>query len=82
MGHIETGKLVEDVSYHVDEISQINDVIEVEQITSLCDTVVKGHQVDASMLLKENNVDEENYEFGPEDNIILDYENDMDEEFE
>lgn len=32
---------MEDVAYQVDGISQINDVIEVEQITSLCDTMVK-----------------------------------------
>lgn len=73
---------MEDVAYQVDEISQINDVIEVEQITSLCDTVVEGHQIYAFILLEENNVDEENDEFGFEDNIGSDDENDMDEEHE
>lgn len=34
-------------------------MIEDEQITSLCDTVVEGHQVDVSILLEENNADEE-----------------------
>lgn len=56
-GHIETDDLVEDVAFQDDEISQINDVIEVEKITNLCDTVVKGNQIDASILLLENNVD-------------------------
>lgn len=60
---------MEDVTYQVVEISQISNVIKVEQITSLCDTMVEGHQVDASILSKENNVDEENDEFGFEDNI-------------
>ncbi|CAL5194221.1 unnamed protein product [Lathyrus oleraceus] len=82
LGHIETDEIVEGVAYQVDEISQINDVIEVERITSLCDTVVEGHQVDASILLEENNVDEENDEFGSEDNIRSNDENDMDEEHE
>ncbi|CAK8563435.1 unnamed protein product [Lathyrus sativus] len=82
LGHIETDKIVEDIGYQVDEISQINDVIEVERMTSLCDTMVEGHQVDASILLEENNVDGENDEFGYEDNIISDDENDMDEEHE
>ncbi|CAL5193609.1 unnamed protein product [Lathyrus oleraceus] len=68
--HIETDDPVEDVDYQVDEIYQINDVIEVEQITSLCDTmVVRGHQVDTSMLLVENDVDEEHAEFGFKDKI-------------
>lgn len=51
---------------------QVNDVIEVEQITSLCDTVVEGHQVDASTLLTENDVDEECEEFVSEDSIRTD----------
>ncbi|KAI5415722.1 hypothetical protein KIW84_040944 [Lathyrus oleraceus] len=42
--------------------------------------VVEGHQVGAFILLEENNVDKENDEFGSEDNIRLDDENDMDEE--
>ncbi|CAL5213134.1 unnamed protein product [Lathyrus oleraceus] len=46
-GHIETGDLVEDVAYQVDE-EQINDVIAIEQITSLFDTMVEAHQVDCS----------------------------------
>ena len=57
-------------------------MIEVEQITSLCDTMVEGRLVDASILLEENNADEENEEFGSEDNIGSDDENDMDEEHE
>lgn len=67
LDHIETDELVEDVAYQVGEISQINYVIEVEQIKSLCDTVVKSHQVDASISLEENNMDEENDEFGSDD---------------
>ncbi|XP_050898781.1 hypothetical protein At1g04090-like [Lathyrus oleraceus] len=42
--------------------------------------MVEGHQVDAFILLEENNVDEENDEFGSEDNIISNDENDMDDE--
>lgn len=75
----ETDDLVKDIAYQDDEISQINDLIEVEQITSLCDTIVEGHQVDASILLVENNVDEA---FGSEDNIGSDDDNNMDEEHE
>ena len=82
LGYIKTDDPLEDVAYQVDKIYQINDVIEVEKIISLCDTVVKGQQVDAFILLEENNVDEEHGEFGFEDNIGLDNENDMDEEHE
>ncbi|CAK8563425.1 unnamed protein product [Lathyrus sativus] len=69
LGHIETDDLVEDVAYQDDEISQINDVVEVEKITNLCDTLAEGHQIDAFMLLVDNNVDEEHEEFGSEDII-------------
>ena len=73
MGHIEADDVVvEDVAYQDDETSQVNDVIEVEQITSLCYTVVEGHQVDASTLLTENDVDEECEEFVSEDSIRTD----------
>lgn len=82
MGHIETDYLIEDIAYPCDEISQINDVIEGEQIINLCDTVVEDHQFDASILLVENNVDEEHEEFGSEDNIGSDDENNRDEEHE
>ena len=82
LGHIETGDLVEDVAYQVDEVEQINDVIAVEQIISLSDAMVEGHQVDAYILLVENNIDEEHEELGSEDNITLHDENDMDEEHE
>src|ERR1044072_6051591 len=69
-GHIETGDLMEDVAYQVDDVEQINDVVAAEDITSLSDTTVEGHQVDASILLVDNNVDEENdEEFESEDNI-------------
>ncbi|CAK8561790.1 unnamed protein product [Lathyrus sativus] len=79
LGHIKIDDLVEDIPYQVDEISQINDVIKIERITSLCDTVVEGHQFDASILLEENNMDEDHEEFGSEDNIGSDDENDMDD---
>ncbi|CAK8572175.1 unnamed protein product [Lathyrus sativus] len=82
LGHIEIDDLVEDVAYQDHEISQINDVGEVEQITNLCDTLAEGHQIDASVSLVENNVDEEQEKFGSEDNIELDDENNMDEEHE
>ena len=82
LSHIDTDDLVEDVAYQVDEVEQINDVIAVEQITSLSDTIVEGDQVDASILLSENDVDEEHEEFGSEDNITSDDENDMDDDFE
>ncbi|CAK8567635.1 unnamed protein product [Lathyrus sativus] len=82
LGHIETGDLVEDVAYQVDEVEQINDVIAVEQITSLSDTMVEGHQVDVSILLDENDVDDEHEKFGSKDNITSDDNNDMDEEHE
>lgn len=82
MGHIETDDLVEDVAYQVDEVEQINNVIVIKQITRLSDTMVERHQVDASILLVENNVDKEHEELGFEDNITSDDENDMDEEHE
>lgn len=43
-------------------MSQINDVIEVEQLTGLWDNVVESQQVDASILLSTNNVDGDNEE--------------------
>lgn len=82
LDHIEIDDLVEDVAYQVDEVEQINDVISVEQFTSLSDTMVEGHQVNASILLVENNMDEEHEELGSEDNLTSDDENDMDEEHE
>lgn len=83
LGHIEADDVVvEDVAYQDDETSQVNDVIEVEQITSLCDTVVEGHQVDASTLLTENDVDEEYEEFVSDDSIRTDEDNSMDEDHE
>ncbi|CAK8531640.1 unnamed protein product [Lathyrus sativus] len=82
LGHIKIDDLVEDVAYQDDESSQINDVVEVEQITNLCDTMVEGHQIDAFVLLVENSVDEEYEEFRFEDTIGPDDENNMDEEHE
>lgn len=83
MGHIKIDDvIVEDVAYQDDETSQVNDVIEVEQITTLCDTVVEGHQVDVSTLLVENDVDEEYEEFVSEDGIRSDDDNNMDDERE
>ncbi|CAK8562688.1 unnamed protein product [Lathyrus sativus] len=79
LGHIEPDDLVKDVTYQDDEISQINNVVEVEQSTNLCDTMVEGHQIDAYVLLVENNMDEEHEEFGSEDTIGPDEEH---EEFE
>lgn len=60
---------MEDIAYQDDEILQINYVIEVEQITSFCDTMVEGQKVDQSILFLVNNMDEEHEEFGFEDNI-------------
>ncbi|CAK8538870.1 unnamed protein product [Lathyrus sativus] len=79
LGHIETGNPLEDVAYQVDELEQINDVIEVEQITNFSDTTIEGHQVDASILLDENDNHDEHEEFGSEDNITSDDDSDMDE---
>ncbi|XP_058774567.1 uncharacterized protein LOC131648855 [Vicia villosa] len=69
IGHIETDDLVEDLAYQVDEMSQNNHVTEVEQLTSLCDNEVEGQQVDASILLPSNNVDEDDEESESEDNF-------------
>ncbi|XP_058763487.1 uncharacterized protein LOC131636921 [Vicia villosa] len=69
IGHIETDELVEDLAYQVDEMSQNNHVIEVEQLTSLCDNEVEGQQVDSSVLLPSNNVDEDDEESEAEDNF-------------
>ena len=74
---------MKDVAYQVDEVEQINDVIADEQITSLSDTMVEGHQVNVSILLVDNNVNEEHdEEFGFKDNITSDDENDIDDEHE
>ncbi|CAK8536916.1 unnamed protein product [Lathyrus sativus] len=82
LGHIETDDLVEGAAYQDDGISQINDVVEVEEITNLCDTLAEGHQIDASVLLVDNNVDEEHEEFESEEIIGSDDANNMDEEHE
>ena len=73
LGHIETNDLVEDIAYQVDEVEEINYVIADEHTTSLSDTMVEGHQVDE---------DEDHKEFGSEDNITSDDEDDMDDEHE
>ena len=53
------------------------------QLKTLQDTTVEGLQVDASILLVDNNVDEDNdEEFESEDNITSDDEHDMDNEHE
>ena len=71
MGHIETDEVMEDVAYQDDEISPVNEVIEIEEITSLCDTAVEGQQVDATILTSTNLVEEEHEELGePEENRI------------
>lgn len=48
-------------------------MIEVEQVTSLCDNVVEGYQVDPFVLLSANNVDDDNGEFEFEENVESDY---------
>lgn len=71
MGHIETDDPMEDVVYQDDDISPINEVIEIEQITSQFDIAVKGQQVDVTIFLSKNHVDEEHEEFEYENNIRL-----------
>lgn len=61
MGHIETDDLTEEVAYQDTEISPVNDEIEVESISNLCDTLAEVQQVDY--------VDEKHEEFRSEDNI-------------
>ncbi|XP_058776694.1 uncharacterized protein LOC131651025 [Vicia villosa] len=83
MGHIETDELMEDVAYQHDEISPVNEVIETEEIVSLCDTAVEGQQVDASILLSTNPMEEEHEELeeSGDNNIICDEDNeDYDDE--
>ena len=71
MGYIGTDDVMEDVAYQDDEISPVNEVIEIEEIVSLCDIVVEGQQVDATILLSTNPVEEEHEELGEfEDNNI------------
>ena len=78
MGHIETDEVMEDVAYQDDEISPVNEVIEIEEITSLCDTAVEGQQVDATILTSTNLVEEEHEELGEpeENNFTSDEDND------
>ncbi|CAK8540707.1 unnamed protein product [Lathyrus sativus] len=73
MGYIESdGVMEDDVAYQDDEISPINGVIEIEKITSLGDTVVVGQQVDVTILLSANHVEEEQEDSGDsEDNNII-----------
>ena len=69
MGHIDTDKVMEDVAYQDDEISPVNEVIEIEEIIILYDNEVEGQQVDATILLTTNPVEEEHEELGEsEDN--------------
>lgn len=72
MDYIETnGVMEDDVAYQYDEISSVNGIIEIEEIKSLCDTVVVGQQVDATILLSTNHVEEEQEEpWEYEDNNI------------
>ncbi|CAK8530739.1 unnamed protein product [Lathyrus sativus] len=73
MGYIESGGVMEDdVVYQDDEISPMNGIIEIKEITCLGDTVVVGQQVDAAILLSTNHVEEEEEESGDyEDNNIV-----------
>ncbi|CAK8575756.1 unnamed protein product [Lathyrus sativus] len=79
MGYIKSDGLMEDdIAYQDDEISPVNGVIEIEEITSLGDTVVVGQQVDATILLSANHVEEKEEESGDseDDNIVSDEDND------
>ncbi|CAK8534719.1 unnamed protein product [Lathyrus sativus] len=79
VGYIKFDGVMEDgVAYQDDEISPVNEVIEIEEITSLGDTVVVGQQVDTTILLSANHVDEEEEESGDseDNNIISDEDND------
>ncbi|XP_058732953.1 uncharacterized protein LOC131604516 [Vicia villosa] len=83
MGHIETDELMKDVAYQHDDISPVNEVIEIEEIVSLCDTAVEGQQVDASILLSTNPMEEEHEELGEsEDNNIRCDEDNEDYDYE
>lgn len=62
----------DDVAYQDDEISPVNGVIEIEVITSLGDIVIVDQQVNISILLSINHVEEEQEELGEsEDNNII-----------
>ncbi|CAK8578925.1 unnamed protein product [Lathyrus sativus] len=69
IGHIETDEIIEDLAYQVNEMSQNSNVIEVEQLISLCDNEVEGQQVDASIFLSANNMDGDDEELESEDSI-------------
>ncbi|XP_058784597.1 uncharacterized protein LOC131659423 [Vicia villosa] len=77
IGHIETDDIVEDLAYQVDEVGPINDVIAVGQITNLSNITNEGYEVDASVLLVEDNVNEEHEGVGSEDSITSNDDNDM-----
>jgi hypothetical protein len=63
-GRIENDEIVDDeVAYQNDEISNVTEVIELEEVIGLLDSQVDGQEVDAAILLEPNpvdNSDEEN----------------------
>lgn len=59
MGNIENHDVMEDFAYQDGYISLFNGLIEIQEITSLCDTVIEGQQVDATILLSINPVEKE-----------------------
>ncbi|CAK8537514.1 unnamed protein product [Lathyrus sativus] len=78
MGYIESDGVIEDdITYQEDEISPINGVIEIKKNTILGDTIVVGQQVDVTILLSINHVEEEQEESGDSENnnIISDEDN-------
>lgn len=68
MSHIGTNDPMEGIAYQDNEISPINEVIKIEEITNWCDIVVKGQQVDITALLPKNIMDEKHEELESEDN--------------
>lgn len=71
-GRIETAERNEEVAYQNDEMSHVNEIIDVEQVTGWCDSQDVGDQVDPAVLLVPNEVEddassEDNSFFGDDD---------------
>jgi len=79
-GYIESDNVQENVSYQVEEMSHVNEVIEVENISGLQDLTGGVEEVDPANLL--TNEEESNNLIGESNNIEHYNEGELDDDFE
>jgi len=79
-GYIESNNVQNDVPYQVEEMSHVNEVIEVEGISGLQDLRGGVEEVDPASLLK--NEEESNHLNGESNNIEQDNEGELEDDFE